>query len=275
MNNIIDIEIELLLEAVHKIYNYDFSNYSRAHVKRRILYFMNYHSLKSVSQVQHFVVHDKNNFEKLLNELSIKVTEMFRNPSFFISLRNNVLPVLKTYPFPKIWIAGCATGEEVYSTAILLIEEGLYDRTQIIATDFNSNALKIAENGIYPIYKIKQYTQNYQKSGGKNSFSNYYSASNNFVQLDKNLKKNINFVKHNLDKDNIFTKANLIICRNVMIYFNKTLQNKAVNLFTRSLNTGGFLALGSKESLLFSNDRNKYKEIDSENKIFKLINFYR
>jgi chemotaxis protein methyltransferase CheR len=264
-----ELELNMLLNAVHKVYNYDFSNYSQAHIRRRVDHFLKSRKLKNISEVQGLVLHNKAAFEELLNEFSIRVTEMFRDPGFFWSLRENVIPVLKTYPFPKIWIAGCATGEEVYSIAILLKEEGLYDRVQIFATDYNAQAVDAAKKGIYSINRIKEYTVNYQKSGGKSTFSDYYTAFNDFVELDKSLKKNIEFRLHNLDKDGVFASVNLLICRNVMIYFNKDLQNKVVGLFTNSLVTGGFLALGMKESLLFSKDKDSYEVIDDKHKIFK------
>ncbi len=264
-----ELELDLLLKAVNEVHHYDFSNYSRAHVKRRINHFRELKKLDSISQIQHLVLHDPEIFNELLDELSIKVTEMFRNPGFFVSLREHVLPLLETYPFPKIWVAGCATGEEVYSLAILLKEAGLYDRTTIYATDFNPEALRVAKEGIYSIDRIKEYTQNYQKSGGHNSFSDYYTAYGQYVQLDESLKKNIVFKFHNLDKDDVFAKVNLVICRNVMIYFNKDLQKKVVDLFSRSLTSGGFLALGMKESLLFSGKRDEYDVVDVKYKIYK------
>ena len=266
-----NIELDLLIHAIDKVYNYDFSNYSRAHIKRRIKHFQKTHNLESISMVQHFILDDEINFSELLDDLSIQVTEMFRNPGFYLSLRENVIPVLNTYPFPKIWIAGSATGEEVYSMAILLKEEGLYDRTHIYATDFNTQALLNARQGIYPIDRIKKYTANYQNAGGINSFSDYYNAFGNYVEIDSSLKKNISFSHHNLDKDGIFINPHLIICRNVLIYFNKELQNKVINLFTESLIPGGFLALGMKESLMFSNRKNEYKPVDENHKIFKKI----
>jgi chemotaxis protein methyltransferase CheR len=263
------IEIELLIEAVSRYYGYDFSNYSKAHIKRRLKVFQNKHHFESISQMQHHVLHNHVFFEDFLNNFSINVTEMFRDPSFYKDFRENVIPVLKTYPYLKIWIAGCATGEEVYSFAIMLKEEGLLKRTTIYATDFNKEAIKKANKGIYEIDTIKGYTSNYQKSGGKRSFSDYYMANYNSVIIDKSLKENVVYAEHNLVTDGVFTEANLIICRNVLIYFNRELQDKVFKLFNDSLITGGFLALGTKETIQFSSINNKFSTISSGNKIYK------
>ncbi len=175
---------------------------------------------------------------------------MFRDPSFYVAVRKEIIPILKTYPYIKIWHAGCATGQEVYSMAILLKEEGLYDRSQIYATDFNQIALQKAKDGIYPIDKIKEYTYNYQKSGGKESFSNYYTAKYESVIIDKSLKKNIVFADHNLVTDGVFAEVNIVICRNVLIYFNKDLQDRVLKLFEDSLVPGGFYALDQKKAFV-------------------------
>jgi len=264
-----NIELDLLLQAVFLQYGYDFRDYSRAHVKRRVKHSMVQEGLKSISELQNNILHDRSAFERLVRGLSINVTEMFRNPEFYKSMREKVLPVLKTYPYLKIWHAGCATGEEVYSFAIMLKEEGLLKRTQIYATDFNPDVIEQARKGIFPIRNIKGYTANYQKAGGKESFSDYYHANDEFVIFDKNLKKNIVFAEHNLVTDGVFAEVNMIICRNVLIYFNRSLQNEVLKLLHKSLITGGFLALGTKESLMFSDEEKKYKAIDSGQKIFK------
>jgi chemotaxis protein methyltransferase CheR len=264
-----NIELELLLQAVFLQYGYDFREYSRAHVKRRVKHRMIQEGLKSISELQDHILHDKHGFERLVRSLSINVTEMFRNPDFYKSVREKVIPILKTYPYLKIWHAGCATGEEVYSFAIMLREEGLLERTQIYATDFNPDVIQQARKGIFPIRNIKEYTANYQKAGGKESFSDYYHANDELVIFDKNLKKNIVFAEHNLVTDGIFAEANMIVCRNVLIYFNRNLQNQVLKLLHDSLVTGGFLALGSKESLMFSDEEKKYKAVDAKQKIFK------
>ncbi len=270
-SSIENIELELLLQAVFLQYGYDFRDYSRAHVKRRVKHRMIQEGLRSISELQDHILHEKHAFERLVRSLSINVTEMFRNPDFYKSIREKVIPILKTYPYLKIWHAGCATGEEVYSFAIMLKEEGLLERTQIYATDFNPDVIQQAQKGIFPIRNIKNYTANYQKAGGAESFSDYYHANDEFVIFDKNLKKDIVFAEHNLVTDGIFAEVNMIVCRNVLIYFNRSLQNQVLKLLHESLVTGGFLALGTKESLMFSNEEKKYKAVDSKQKIFKKI----
>ncbi len=268
-NQTINIEIDLILEALYKKYGYDFRNYSKAHVKRRLLNRLGTSNLKSISEMQHKVLHEPDFFEILLRDLSINVTEMFRDPGFYLALRNEVIPILKTYPFFKVWHAGCSTGEEVYSFAVVLKEEGLYDRAQIYATDFNHDVLDIAKKGIYPIDRIKEYTANYQAAGGKQSFSDYYMANYDSVIYDQSLKKNLVFAEHNLVTDNVFAEVNLIICRNVLIYFNKELQNRVVSLFNDSLVNGGFMGLGSKETLQFTDQANNYDIINKDEKVYK------
>ncbi len=267
--NVENIELELLLQAVFLQYGYDFREYSRAHVKRRVKHRMVQEGLHSISELQNKVLHDPEVFDRLVRDLSINVTEMFRNPDFYKSVREKVIPVLKTYPYLKIWHAGCATGEEVFSFAILLQEEGLLERTRIYATDFNPYVIEQARKGIFPIRYIKEYTANYQKAGGKESFSDYYHASDEWVIFNKNLSKNMVFAEHNLVTDGVFAEVNMIVCRNVLIYFNRELQNRVLHLLHESLVIGGFLALGTKESLMFSSDEKKYKVIDAKQKIFK------
>jgi chemotaxis protein methyltransferase CheR len=269
VSNTENIELELLLQAIFLQYGYDFRDYSRAHVKRRVKHRMIQEGLKSISELQNNILHDKESFGKIVRDLSINVTEMFRNPDFYKSIREKVIPMLKTYPFLKIWHAGCATGEEVYSFAIMLKEEGLLERTQIYATDFNSHVIDKARKGIFSIRSIKEYTVNYQKAGGKESFSDYYHANDELVIFDKSLNRNIVFAEHNLVTDGVFAEVNMIVCRNVLIYFNRDLQNNVLKLLHKSLITGGFLALGTKESLLFSDEEKKYKVIDAKQKIFK------
>ncbi len=264
-----NIETEALLQIIFQRYGYDFRDYNKAHVKRRILHRVAQTGLTSISQLQHKVLHDEAFFDVILKDLSINVTEMYRDPSFYKQMRQEVIPLLKTYPYLKIWHAGCATGEEVYSFAILLQEEGLYDRSQIYATDFNPLVLDIAKKGIYPVSRIKEYTANYQLSGGTQSFSDYYVARYDSVILDQELKKNIVFAEHNLVTDSVFAEVNLIICRNVLIYFNKVLQNKVLHLFTNSLVKGGYLGLGSKENLMFTEVFDQYTVIDNKEKIYK------
>ncbi|MBC8321428.1 MAG: protein-glutamate O-methyltransferase CheR [Bacteroidetes bacterium] len=268
-NQTINIEIELILEAIFNKYGYDFRNYSKAHVKRRLLNRLTASKLKSISELQHKILHESEFFEGLLRDLSINVTEMFRDPGFYLTMRKEVIPILKTYPFIKVWHAGCSTGEEVYSFALILKEEGLYDRTQIYATDFNHNVLDIAKKGIYPIDRIKEFTFNYQAAGGTQSFSDYYIANYNSVIYDQSLKKNIVFAEHNLVTDSVFAEVNLVICRNVLIYFNKELQNSVVNLFYESLVNGGYLGLGSKETITFTTKVDKFEVVNGDEKIYK------
>ena len=264
------IELDLLLEAIYQRYHYDFKEYSRAHLKRRLMYRMRIANIESISHMQHKILYDRSFFENLLLDLSINVTEMFRDPSFYEAIRQKVIPRLKKYPFIKVWHAGCSTGEEVYSMAILLKEEELYDRTQIYATDFNTMVLKRAKDAIYPIDLIKEYTVNYQKAGGLNSFAEYYTARYNSVILDPSLKERIVFADHNLVTDGVFGEMNVILCRNVLIYFTKKLQNRVIKLFMDSLAPSGFLCLGSKESLKFSQYYPYFNTSVEKEKIYQL-----
>lgn len=267
----INIEIRLLIEAIFMKYGYDFRNYGQAHIKRRILHRLSLEGLESISDMTRKIIYDQDSFDRLLLDLSINVTEMFRDPSFYLALREHVVPKLKTYPFLKIWHAGCASGEEVYSMAILLKEEGLYDKVQLYATDFNQVVLKKAREGIYPVNLIKEYTNNYQKAGGKNSFADYYTAHYDSVLIDPGLRKNIVFADHNLVLDGVFGEMNMIICRNVLIYFNANLQEHVIQLFLESLIYGGFLGLGSKESLRFNKNNSHFKEIVKNEKIYQKL----
>ncbi|MFV8376167.1 CheR family methyltransferase [Flavobacterium sp. LB1P62] len=268
-NDTSDLEISLLLEAIYRKYGYDFREYSHAHIRRRIINRMVLSGFEDVSQMQSKVLNDEPFTSELLQDLSITVTEMFRDPVFYKSLREKVIPILKTYPFIKIWHAGCATGEEAYSMAILLQEEGLYDRTTIYATDFNQIALNRAKDGIFSYKMIKEYTTNYQLSGGKESFSSYYTSNYDNVIMNQSLKKNIVWANHNLVTDSVFAEVHLILCRNVLIYFDKNLQNKVQTLFYNSLINGGVLCLGSKESLQFTDLHKEYIELDTKQRIFK------
>jgi chemotaxis protein methyltransferase CheR len=264
-----DLEISLLLEAIFQKYGYDFREYSQAHIRRRIMNRMAVSQFEDIAEIQSKVLNDATFASELLQDLSITVTEMFRDPLFYRSLRENVIPILKTYPFIKIWHAGCATGEEAYSMAILLQEEGLYERTTIYATDFNQMALNRAKDGIFSNKMMKEYTSNYQLAGGKESFSNYYTSNYDNVIMNQSLKKNIVWANHNLVTDSVFAEVNLILCRNVLIYFDKNLQNKVQTLFYNSLINGGILCLGSKETLRFSDLYAHYIELDTKQRIFK------
>lgn len=265
----IEIEIPLFLEAIFQKYGYDFRDYSAAHIKRRLMHRMAIGKFNSISIMQDKVLTDKNFFISLLEDLSINVTEMFRDPEFYSSFREHVAPNLRTYPFIKIWHAGCSTGEEVYSLAILLKEENLLERSQIYATDFNRRVLDIAKLGIYSTQDLDKFNRNYIKSGGKAKLSDYYTLKYGSLKLDQSLSKKIVFADHNLVTDTIFAEVNLILCRNVLIYFNKDLQNKVINLFYHSLSSSGFLCLGTKESLRFTQFESNFTNIDSTQKIYK------
>ena len=264
-----DIEISLLLEALYQRYGYDFRNYAHASIKRRIQHHLSKTNLNAVSELIPRVLYDEVHFQDLMFDLSITVTEMFRDPSFYLALRKTVIPFLKTFPFLNVWHAGCSTGEEVYSLAILLKEEDLYDQTRIYATDFNEIALKKANSRIYPMENIKGYTLNYQKAGGKRSLSEYYHAQYDSVIFDQALQRNVIFTNHNLVTDGVFAEMHLILCRNVLIYFDKALQNRVLTLFRDSLCHNGFLALGAKESLLVSSVRDQFVESERNEKIYQ------
>jgi chemotaxis protein methyltransferase CheR len=267
-----DIEVELFLDAVHKRYGQDFRNYSRVSMKRRIRGLLAKSNRGTISEMIPALLHDESFFETLVYDLSVTVTHMFRDPPFFTTLRERIIPYLKTYPFVKIWHAGCATGEEVYSLAIVLMEEGFYDRTTIFATDFNDLALSRAREGIYPLEMMREYTANYQRAGGTGSFAQYYHAGYDAAVLDSSLKQNITFANHNLVTDSIFSEVHLIVCRNVLIYFDRTLQNKVLKLFRDSLARGGVLALGSKESMQFSEVADDFRTLSQEWKIYQKTN---
>lgn len=264
-----NIELQLLLQAIYLKYGYDFRNYAKASIKRRVQHRLLKDGFPNISMMQHKLLYDVSFFETLLLDLSINVTEMFRDPSFYLALRKTVIPALKSLPFIKIWHAGCATGEEVYSMAILLKEAGLYEKTQIYATDMNEVVLKQARDGIFPIKRLRQYTANYQKAGGQEAFSDYYTAHYDHVVMDKTLKENILFSDHNLATDGVFGEMNLVVCRNVLIYFNRELQNRVLGLFLESLCQGGFLCLGSRESIRFADCSSTFIDVVKEEKIYQ------
>lgn len=263
-----DIEIKLLIEAVRMKYGYDFSQYALASLTRRFKKSLTESRLKRLSEMIPLLIYDKEFFNRFMLNMSVKSTEMFRDPSFYSALRNKVIPYLRSFPIIKIWSAGIATGEEAYSIAVLLKEEGLYDKSIIYATDFNDAAIETAKKGIYPASEIKKYTLNYQKAGGKKSFSDYYYAEYDSAIFDRSLIKNIVFANYNLVSDQVFGEMNLILCRNVMIYFNKDLQNHVLGLLSESLCYNGFLCLGSKENIDFSDISNDYIPFDEEQKIY-------
>jgi chemotaxis protein methyltransferase CheR len=263
------IEIGLLLEAIFLKYGYDFKNYSKSHLKRRLEQRMKMGGMNNYAQMQHRIIHDESFFNTLLLDLSINVTEMFRDPWVYKKIREVIVPMLKTYSFIKVWHAGCSAGQEVYSMAILLEEENLKKRTQIYATDFNELILEKAKEGIYPVDVMKEYTSNYQNSGGQNDFSDYYTADYDHVIFKNSLKDKVLFSSHNLVTDGVFGEMNLIVCRNVLIYFDRDLQNKVLQLFYDSLLPGGFLCLGSKESLKFSKLAHRFEPVSENEKIYR------
>lgn len=264
-----ELEIDLLLEAMLKRYGYDFRGYARASLTRRIRKGLEVAGLARISDLIPLIVHEKEFFRRFVRSLSVHVTEMFRDPLFFRALRENVMPYLETFPFLKIWSAGVATGEEVYSLAILLKEEGLYDRTRIYATDFSDTVLEKAEKGIYPKELIKKSTRNYQASNGKGSFGDYYYAEYESAIFDRSLRENIVFANHNIVTDGVFGEMHLILCRNVLIYFDTDLQNRVLRLFFDSLRTNGFLCLGSKETIDFSEVKDHFVPFAKGQKIYQ------
>jgi chemotaxis protein methyltransferase CheR len=265
------IEIELLLEGIFRHYGFDFRAYAYASIRRRLWKRIEEEGLASVSALQERVLHEPEMMEKLLLDLSINVTAMFRDPSFYVAFREHVVPMLRTYPFIRIWHAGCSTGEEVYSMAMLLREEGLYDRSRIYATDINEVVLKRAKAGIFPLERMQEYTDNYLRAGGKKSFSEYYTAKYGGALFDQSLTKNVVFSQHNLVTDRSFSEFNVILCRNVLIYFDKSLQSKVHSLFYASLAMFGVLVLGSKETPRFMAHEECYEQIAPPEKIFRKV----
>lgn len=266
-----DIEIRLLLEGVFEHYGYDFREYSAASLKRRILKFMNEERLQTISRVQEKILHDPVCMNRFLRTISVDTTMFFRDPSFYRSFREKVIPALAGLKMIRIWHAGCSTGEEVYSIAIILQEEGLLKRTRIYATDLVDAVLKQAKSGIYSMGKMQGHTVNYQESGGKRSLSEYYTAKYDNVIFDGSLVKNVVWGQHNLVTDSSFNEFQVIFCRNVLIYFNMRLQNKVIALFYESLPIGGFLVLGTKESLRFSANEKDFEVFDEKAGIYKRV----
>ncbi len=264
-----ELELGLLLEAIHREFHYDFRNYSPASIKRRLLQAKDHFECGSFSQLQHLILHETGAITRLLPFLTVQGSEMFRDPAYFRNLRENVIPHLKTYPSLKVWIAGCSAGEELHSMAILFREEGLESRTIFYATDINTAALKKAEAGIYDLDRIALFTANHIKAGGKSSLSDYYSTGYGRAIFDKSLRERTVFSDHSLVSDAVFAETHLISCRNVLIYFNRELQDRAVGLFEESLVRKGFLGIGSKESLRFSQHTASFSEFDREHRIYQ------
>src|SRR6476469_1433923 len=264
------LEIELLLEAIFRHYGVDFRSYAFSSIRRRIWKRINAEELPNVTALQERVLHDPQVMERLLLDLSINVTSMFRDPGFYRAFREKVVPLLRTYPFIRVWHAGCSTGEEVYSMAILLEEEGLLGKSRLYATDINEVVLQQARAGIFPLERMQEYTENYIKAGGKRAFSEYYVAKYDGALFNPSLTEHVVFSQHNLVTDRSFSEFNVILCRNVLIYFDRSLQAKVHRLFYDSLVNFGILGLGGKESLKFSQYEDCYEQISSE-KIYRKV----
>ena len=264
-----DIELPLLLDAIYRKYHYDFRGYARASVRRRLRLAMVRLHCNTLSQLQDQVLRDAVAFQSLLDDLTIPVSELFRDPGYYKAIREHVVPLLRTYASLKVWVAGCSTGEEVYSFAILLHEEGLLGRSLIYATDINPATLQRAEAGVYALDRLAQFTENHRRSGGSSSLSSYYTAAYGRAVFDKALRASIVFSDHSLATDSVFAEVHLVSCRNVLIYFNRDLQDRAVSLFRDALCRKGFLGIGSKESLRFSALAGDFVEVVREDRIFQ------
>jgi len=265
------VEIELLLEGVFRHYGFDFRSYAYASIRRRLWKRVEAEGLGSISELQARVLHDSVAMDRLLLDLSISVTAMFRDPDFYQVFRREVVPLLRTYPFIRIWHAGCATGEEVYSAAIVLEEEGLLDRARIYATDINDKVLKQAKAGIFPLNRMQEYTENYIRAGGQRSFSEYYTAMYDGALFSPSLTRNTVFSQHNLVTDRSFSEFHMVFCRNVLIYFDRALQDRVHSVFHDSLVMLGILALGSKESLRFSQYEDCYEMLHVKERIYRKV----
>lgn len=262
-------ELTKIIHLIHQQYGYDFSNYARASLERRVIRCMQQAGLKTTYDLTYNLTNDKSFFDWFLQSLTVNVTEMFRDPTFYRDLREKVLPKLATYPVIKIWHAGCATGEEVFSMAILLAEAGLLERSRLYATDLNPANLEQARQGIIPVQQMKAYTDNYMKSGGENEFSSYYTALYEHVIIRKEYRTNIVLAQHNLAVDQVFNEFQLICCRNVLIYFDRELQNRVFQLFHESLSPLGYLAIGTKESIQTADVRTQFETVSSPNRIYR------
>jgi chemotaxis protein methyltransferase CheR len=266
-----DVELTLLLDAIYQRYHYDFRRYSEASLRRRMLSARRHFHCDTLSRLQERVLHEPRVFTELLGYLTVQVSDMFRDPAYFRSLRERVVPYLQTYPTFKVWVAGCSTGEEAYSIAIVLAEEGLLDRALIYATDINPMSLRTAEAGIYDLERFAQFSRSYLEAGGRGTLSNWYTTSERSAVLDRRLKKAILFSDHSLATDSVFAEVELISCRNVLIYFDRELQNRALGLLRDALCRRGFLGLGSRETLRFSPYAAAFEELDGPNRIYQRL----
>lgn len=265
------VEIELLFEGVFRRYGFDFRSYAYSSVRRRLWKRIEAEGLTTVTALADRVLHNADAMERLLLDLSINVTAMFRDPGFYVGFREVVVPLLRTYPFIRLWHAGCSTGEEVYSMAILLHEEGLYDRVRVYATDINDVVVQKAKTGIFPLERMQEYTENYIQAGGTRSFSEYYTAMYDGALFQPELTRNVIFAQHNLVTDHSFAECNVVLCRNVLIYFDKTLQERVHKLFYDSLSRFGILCLGSKESLRFSSVEDRFEELGKGHRMYRKV----
>lgn len=266
-----DTEIRQLLETLYQRYHYDFRQYAAASLKRRLRQAMSHFHCASLAQLEQFILTDASAFPRLLEYLTVQVSDLFRDPEFFLALRRQVTPLLATYPSLKLWIAGCSTGEEAYSFAILLAEEGLLERTRIYATDINDQSLRKAQKGVYALDRMRQFTINHRSAGGHGSLSDYYHAAHDDAVMSPALKQHITFADHSLATDSIFSEVQLVSCRNVLIYFDRALQDRALGLFSDALCRRGFLCLGSKESVRFSAHAHRFEDLDREQKIYRRV----
>lgn len=264
-----DIELQLLLQAVFLKYHYDFRGYAEASLRRRLRTALGHFGVRTLSQLQDLVLHDERTFPVLLDFMTVPVTEMFRDPSYFRSLRDRAIPLLRTYPSFKLWVAGCSTGEEAYSMAILLREEGLLDRALIYATDINPATLQKAETGVYEIDRIPLFTENHRASGAKAPLVDYYTTGYGRAVFDKSLREHMVFSDHSLATDSVFAEVHLVSCRNVLIYFNHELQNRAIGLFREALVRRGFLGIGAKESLRFTTHAAAFHEVVRSDRLYQ------
>ncbi|WP_315386989.1 CheR family methyltransferase [uncultured Stenotrophomonas sp.] len=270
-SELFDLELKLLLEAVYQRYHYDFRDYALASLRRRMRHAMARFDCDSMGALQHRLLHEPDTFAQAMQYFTVQVSEMFRDPAYFRMLREHAIPVLRTYPSIKLWIAGCSTGEEVWSLAILLHEEGLLDRAIIYATDINPEALQAAEAGAFPLDRLAQFSRNYLEAGGSGSLSDYYSTGYGGVVFDRRLKRNIVFADHSLATDTVFSEVHLVSCRNVLIYFQRALQDRAIGLFHEALVHRGFLGLGSKESLQFGEHANEFEACAREQRLYRKL----
>jgi chemotaxis protein methyltransferase CheR len=267
----LDLEIDLLLEAIYRKYSYEFRHHARASLRRRLLQALSKHQVASVSMLQHRILREPAMFTALLRHLTVSVSDLFRDPSYFQALREQVFPTLATYPSLKIWVAGCSTGEEVYSLAIALDEAALLDRTLVYATDINPEALVKAEAGVYAIDRIPGFTRNYQRAGGARSLADYYTAAYGGAAFDRRLRERVTFSDHCLATDQVFAEVHVVSCRNVMIYFDRTLQDRAIGLFKDALVPRGFLGLGARENLMFSQYAAAFEPVAREERIYRRV----